>query len=620
MLRFLDGSGLMRGVGGSWKKGLPDWMKHQMVYYAKSIQDENGFFYYANWAKETADEMISRRARDIGWCTGLIKELGELPMYDAPNGTPGGGSSPDEYWASLGTELDPPEGAKALYEKKLRDMAATPAAALEAAAERAAASTAYLKSHTAFVDYLDTRLIPGMKQNPYFFGNEVGETYQQVRTMTAKLGAYEYKETDGERYKVFDGMSLSDILIHELDEAINPETALWGDLRPEKPIGNEFLYTNGFMKGMAAYNGLGYPYPEKYLLRVANTLMDGLLGDEPSEYNICNVYNVWVAVCRLVENLQYVKCEKAKKEVRAALRSVLIAKAPEAILNSYKKQSGYKKPDGGFGHSYYTGTPDHQGLPISTRENAGDVDATCICSNGMVRVMFEALGLTRVPILMHSDYMRYINILENLRPVTKIKFLNPLIDFENGNSHTAFPAGGAKFSLEPFGNSYAAKVSFGGAGGGFRVSYTAHSWDGDMYLFDGRIAFAPDADGKDFKAYYFNAKQYAPIELDIRVREGKVLLGSELYGMPDFKAVGEVGEAFTLRLEYTSSYEPLAGNLDIFVDDEYIGRLVNENSNDPKRPSGYPANAMRAFELRLLSDGNCTAYFDDVQYYYAKRS
>ena len=620
MLRFLDGSGLMRGVGGSWKKGLPDWMKHQMVYYAKSIQDENGFFYYANWAKETADEMISRRARDIGWCTGLIKELGELPMYDAPNGTPGGGSSPDEYWASLGTELDPPEGAKALYEKKLRDMAATPAAALEAAAERAAASTAYLKSHTAFVDYLDERLIPGMKQNPYFYGNEVGETYQQVRTMTAKLGAYEYKESDGERYKVFDGMSLSDILIHELDEAINPQTALWGDLRPEKPIGNEFLYTNGFMKGMAAYNGLGYPYPEKYLLRVANTLMDGLLGDEPSEYNICNVYNVWVAVCRLVENLQYVKCEKTKEEVRAALRSVLIAKAPEAILNSYKKQSGYKKPDGGFGHSYYTGTPDHQGLPISTRENAGDVDATCICSNGMVRVMFEALGLTRIPILMHSDYMRYINVLENLRPVTKIKFLNPLIDFENGNSHTAFSAGGAKLSLEPFGNSYAAKVSFGGAGGGFRVSYTAHSWDGDMYLFDGRIAFAEDSEGKDFKAYYFNAKQYAPIELDIRVREGKVLLGSELYGMPDFKAVGEVGEAFTLRLEYTSSYEPLAGNLDIFVDDEYIGKLVNQDSTDPKRPSGYPANAMRAFELRLLSDGNCTAYFDDVQYYYAKRS
>ena len=158
------------------------------------------------------------------------------------------------------------------------------------------------------------------------------------------------------------------------------------------------------------------------------------------------------------------------------------------------------------------------------------------------------------------------------------------------------------------------------SGGGFRVSYTAHSWDGDTYLFDGRIAFAEDSEGKDFKAYYFNAKQYAPIELDIRVREGKVLLGSELYGMPDFKAVGEVGEAFTIRLEYTSSYEPLAGNLDIFVDDEYIGKLVNQDSTDPKRPSGYPANAMRSFELRLLSDGNCTAYFDDIQYYYAKRS
>ena len=618
MLRFLDGSGLMRGCEGDWRKGLPKWMIHQMVYFAKSIQDENGFFYNANWARETCDELISRRAREIGWATNLMKVLGELPMYDAPNGTPGGGSSPDEYWAKNEPELDPPPAAKALYEKKLREKASTPKAALEAAAERTAASTAYLKSHTAFVDYLDERLIPGMKSNPYFYGNEVGETYQQVRTMTPILGIYNYKESDGERYRVFDGMSLSDILIHELDEAINPETAFWGTLTPSRPTGKEFLFVNGFMKGMAAYNGLGYPYPEKYLLRVANSLMDALIGDEPSTGNICEVFNVWVAVCRLNENLQYVKNEEVRQKVKKELRAALIAKAPEAILNSYEKMKGYKKADGGFAHSYYCGTPNHQGLPIATRENSGDVDATSIAV-GTAGVIFDALSLKRVPVLMHSDYMRYINILENLPPVTKTRFLNPLIDFENGQAHTAYTVGGAKYSLVPYCDSYAMKVVFGGEGGAFRVTYTAHSWDGDMYLFDGRIAFDPDCEGKDFKALYLNAKEYAPIELDIRVRDGKVLIGSELYGMPDFKEIGKVGAQLTLRLEYTSSYEPMAGNLDIYADGEYIGKIVNKDSSDPKKPAGYPQNAMCTFDLKLISAGDCTAYFDDVQYYYAKR-
>ena len=619
MLRFLDSSGLMRGVGGDWRKGLPKWMIHQMVYYAKSIQDENGFFYNPNWAKETADEMISRRARDVGWCTNLMKELGELPVYDAPNGTPGGGSTPDEYWASLNTELPPPPYAKALYEKKLAERANMSQSAKEAEAARAKASVAYLSSHPAFVDYLDERLIPGMKDNPYFYGNEVGETWQQVKNANSKLGKYEFKESDGERYRVFDGMTLPDILIHELDEAINPSTGLWGDVRPSKPTGKEFLFTNGFMKGMAAYNGLKYPYPAKYLLTVANTLMDSLLGDEPSVYNICEVFNSWHSVFRLRENLQYVKDEETKAKVNKALQDVLIKKAPEAILNSYEKIKGYKKLDGGFAHSYYTGTPNHQGLPISTRENVGDVDATCIGSTGLVRVMFGALGLTTpVPILMHSDYMRYINILENLAPVQKFKTLNPLIDFENGVNHTAFTAGGAKFALVPFEESYAMKASLAAKGQAVRVTYTAHSWDGDHYLFEGKLCLGSDCEGKSFILKYENAKQCSPIHLYLNAENGYVKIGCEEYGMAEYKQIAELGKSFTLRLEYRNTEE--SGELKIFVNGKQAGELINSGSTDEKHPSGYPARAMTAFDLTSLSDGECTVYLDDVMFYYAREN
>ena len=618
MLRFLDSSGMLKDVGGTWKVALPKWMHQQMIYYAKSIQDENGFFYYSNWAKETADEMISRRARDIGWCTGLLTELGEAPMYDAPNGTTGGGSNPDEYWASLNIDELPPQGAKMLYDQRCKERAAMSKKAAEAAIARSNASTAYLKSHTAFVDYLDSRLIPGMKSNPYFHGNEIGETYQQVREWTKSLGKYEYKESDGERYKVFDGMTLSDILIYALDEAINPDTGLWGDLTKERPTGKEFLFTNGFMKGMAAYNGLKYPYPAKYLKTVANTLMDSLLGDEPSVYNVCEVYNTWVSVCRLRDNLKFGDDEEAKAEVMKMINDILIEKAPEAILNSYEKIKGYKTDDGGMSHCYYLGTPDHQGLPVSTseREKAADVDATCIAC-AVTTNMFSALGLTKVPLFMKADYMRYINILENLEPVKKTKLQNPLIDFENGRTKTAYARGGATVGIVRRGGSNEMKVDFTDANQSMNISYSAHAWDGEMYMFESEITIEEGADGAVYALEYCNAKGYIPCYVKLKIDGGDVIIGNEEYGLED-KKIANVGEKFVLRMEYTNTEE--ASSLDVFVNGETIGRATNSDTECAERPAGYPAKAIRYMAFRADNSVKSTVYYDNMMFYYAKRS
>ena len=618
ILRGLETTGIFQKFGNSWKKGLPVWMQQQMVYYAKSIQEPNGFFYYANWAQETADELISRRARDVGWCTGIITELGEKPMYDAPNGVEGGGCDPDEYWAKLGVDCPPPAGAKALWDKKVNERKNVSAASQEASEARAKASVAYLASHTAFADYVDERLVPGMKKNPYFYGNEVGETWRQVANANKKTGKYQYKPEDGEKYAKLDGMLLSDILISKLDDAINPTTGLWGDLTPERPTGKEFLYTNGFMKGMAAYNGLKYPYPSKYLETVANTLMDSLLGDEPSTGNICEVYNSWTSVVRLRENLQFVKDEAVKSKVMDTFRNILIEKAPEAVLNSFEKIKGYKKPDGGMAHSYYWGTPDHQGLPISTRANVGDVDATSIGGSGIVRTMFEALNLTRVPLFMHSDYMRFINILESLPPVTKTKFLNPLVDFEDGRTGVLFPRDGAKASVVPYDGSNALLAKFSANGQSLGCSYTAHSWDGDFYLFDSKMAVCAE-DGAKLRIDLLNSTKIAPIYLNVKVEGGCVYVGSESYGMADYAYCAKVGEPFTLRLEYTSPELPaIRSELAVYINGKSADTAINSDTADKLHPAGYPQRALRSLSIISECDSECSVYLDDVQYYYAK--
>ena len=615
MLRFLEGSGLLRDKGNNWINAIPKWMVHQIAYYAKSIQDENGFFYHAHWAKETADEMISRRARDLGWSTQILNAVGDAPQYDTPSGITGNGKDADELWASFNTELPPPPAAEALYRKKKSEVKS--AAEKAADEKRSGDSVAYLKSHAAFADYLRQRLIPGMKNNPYFFGNEVGETYKQVASFTKQLGKYEYRPEDGETYAEYNGMTISDMLIYELDKAINPDTGMWGDLRPSKPTGKEFLYTNGFMKGMAAYNGLRYPYPKKYLPVVASALMDSLLGDEPSTGNICEVYNSWTSVCRLRENLQYVDDENLKAEIVASFNSILIEKAPEAILNTYEKVKGYKKADGGFAHSYYKGTPDHQGMPVSTTENAGDVDATCIGSTGLTRVMFEALGLTRVPFLMTSDWMRYVNILENLEPVSKIKTQNSIIDFEDGATHTAFVIDGASCSVTPFEGSRALKVVSRSVGAGLRVTPTARLYEGDYFLFEASLHFPLECEGAEYTFVLNNAKKKSPVYGRISVKGGKVMLDSPELGLTKAVELGTAGETFTLGLEYRAEIG-VSSELTVLSDASPVAVIKNSNLTNSDHPAGYPARAIVGFNLTSNTDAESFFYVDDIIFFFTK--
>ena len=95
--------------------------------------------------------------------------------------------------------------------------------------------------------------------------------------------------------------------------------------------------------------------------------------------------------------------------------------------------------------------------------------------------------------------------------------------------------------------------------------------------------------------------------------------GDEGFGTSGPKKIGEVGKAFTLRLEYTSLEDISVSNLDVIADGLKLGRLVNRDTSDETRPAGYPQKAIRQFYFRSLCDGECSVYFDDVLFYYARR-
>ena len=445
MLRFISQTGMTKNIISSTAYCVPKEMEYRMVYFAKSLQDTNGYFYHPQWGKELTDKYISRRSRDLGWGTSLTTEFGSRPVYDTPGGTKGDGITADEYWDSLvaAGEISPDEPRPYTYDKSpKRDIttgelitthlgasAAALVSKLISPSYESSGSTAtlaakdsygFLSSHTGFINYLLTYVEPGLHSSPYATGNEVGSTTSQIATSSNKLGVYTYISGDesatagasAEDYMRFDGMTLKEMLVSVVVGNINPVTGLWGDLTASKPNGTEFCYTNGFMKTIGILTGWEVGYPAEYVAKAASAIVGGILGDEPSTSNCCDIYNVWTCVGLLKSNLKYVDAE-VRKQVTADVNAILTENAAAAILKTYEKIKGYKKEDGGFAHNYYKGTANHQNLPVSDGSNISDVDGTCISSTGLTRAIFEALGLSKYKPSMYteSDWMRYLEIL-----------------------------------------------------------------------------------------------------------------------------------------------------------------------------------------------------------------
>jgi len=75
-LHFLTNSGLTGGK--PYEEAIPEEMKRQIVAFLSGLQDPDGYFYHPQWGK---DILLSRRGRDLGWCTGALKAFGAPLRY-----------------------------------------------------------------------------------------------------------------------------------------------------------------------------------------------------------------------------------------------------------------------------------------------------------------------------------------------------------------------------------------------------------------------------------------------------------------------------------------------------------------------------------------------------------
>ena len=385
-VNFVEGCGMIDHLGRDWTTAFPEEFKKGLLRFATRMQEPNGYFYHLLKTREEGDRYASRLGRDLGWCTGVMKRLGASPTYDTPNNMKGNGI---DAWGNP---------------VKIEKSRAAADKAEASAEEKTPPYADYLENDKTFIEYLNEKV--KMVESPYSAGNLLNATCGQIGARDNVL------QEQGAGY------SLRKILVDWLNERINPETGLWGYPSEERPKGTEFLYTNGLFKVLPLYNGWGYPYP--YPERAVESVLEGILGDEPSTANICEVYNLWSALIAVKANV--IKCHPAetRDKILAVIDETMKNKGAAAIRNTYVKQSGYQMPDGAFAHNVNRCLKGHQGdIRVGLGLEEGDVDAIGKATNGIISNVCQAFGFTKVPIYSQREWEIYLNIIKNAKPVIK---------------------------------------------------------------------------------------------------------------------------------------------------------------------------------------------------------
>lgn len=383
-LRFINNSGLCNDRGGRYSTALPEWMKNDILKFAMSLQDENGFFYHPQWTREKTDRLLSRRARDLMWSVDIITTLGRQPTYDTPSGAKGSGldfyGNPVKVPELVNSSADAPKpSSTATYSPDFENK----------------------DTLIAYLERLKEACGKGLRF--YAIGNTMTSQVSQIRKRDRDL-----KEMGLEA-------NLCETLINWFNEHQNPKNGLWEEE-------SNYLGVNGLLKISGVYSGCGVEMPLADL--AAEAAIAAITSDEPIGAGV-DLYNTWFAISCIIGNLRRFGKEREIDGVmlngdQRADRIIrkLHTIAPDAIRKSKEKIAPFRQPDGGYGYHANGSSSVSQGMPVcipGSRE--GDINGCIIASHELVGYIYAALDLSKYKVPMFGDvhFERYMEIIEKKR-------------------------------------------------------------------------------------------------------------------------------------------------------------------------------------------------------------
>ncbi len=369
LLSFLESSGMV----DSYAQALPEEMKKKIGDFLYGLQDPDGYFYHPQWGKEIS---LSKRGRDLNWCTSVLKAFGRTPKYETITGV--GGEDRDDMMTSFIT--DSLGGAGTV-------VAVSRVVAAEADEKLI---PEHLQSEENFLTYLEAMNI---NKSSYSKGNELSSQIAQIKAQN------------------LDGVLIDFLTSKQYDSGLwHAESNHYG--------------VNGLMKICGVYNSCKRAMPNAE--RAAMAAIDALIGDEVPNDVIC-IYNPWVSIARLAKNqTQYGGAEGAAvaQRITESIRAV----APQALAATKANVSRFIVDDTvdntkSFSYNLGRAASGIQGSPAAVPGlYEGDLGGTNNACAALVTNIYEALKLSSdfVPIYTYSDFRRFLSIIEDLAPIQKV--------------------------------------------------------------------------------------------------------------------------------------------------------------------------------------------------------
>ena len=362
---------------GSYPKGFTQ----QIGIFAKSLQDENGFFYHPQWTKEMVDSKLSRRARDLIRAQALISQAGMKPTYNTPDGGKGDGLIWDK-------EL----GAFVPLENLTEPLGESVASAVSKVTSTAAYVPDHMRTEEALRVYLQAFL--NANKNFYTVNNELANQTSQFLERDRQLAR------EGASWRCVP------IIIDFLNEHQNPENGSWSSI-------TNYNAVDGLFKAAHVYTAFGCQIPNA--MAAAMTALNAITSEQATTH-ICNIYNCWCTLDMVMDNMKQFGAADDAKTVLEAVRKVA-APSIEATLVKYLE---FQKEDKSF--SYYKDrcSAESQGMQVAIQCNEGDMNATSLCYS-VWNTVFNCIGYTQYEIPLHgsADFANFVEMIDGIGGVIK---------------------------------------------------------------------------------------------------------------------------------------------------------------------------------------------------------
>lgn len=233
----------------------------------------------------------------------------------------------------------------------------------------------HLSSLSAFREYLDKC---DFTTRSYWFGNQLDSQKSQIQAA---------------------GEEFVDAMFSHLEERQRADNGLW------EPQVN-YASVNGLMKVNLLYTYFSRPLPNA--VAAFNSAFFAAMSNEPIDF-CTQFYNPLITMQEILENIK----KFASVELADSLRSVIKQHAARLISITTAKVAPCKKADGGFGYFYNRGCVISQSAPVGLEQLEGDINASGICSTGIVNPVCALLEIPRIPLFGIEDSKLFYELIEN---------------------------------------------------------------------------------------------------------------------------------------------------------------------------------------------------------------